>query len=344
MSLQPNSNLYISRVKFYSNRGKNGGAISVGQNSLCWIKDCSFQYNVGENGGAIWADQGSTLFVLGNSRFDGNRARSNGGCVSLQATTTTFETVFGDGNTAGGNGGFLSATDSTVVMTNCQFDRNIASGAQSESNGGTIWLGGGNHDFSNVYVRESSASGTNSQGGSLFMSVGTVLHYVNCLFQQGTATLGGSVGLLGPGTVLTGKSNTHTLNSAKFGGSLYLTNYARVEIETDECTHNSATKGGCYYITSGSVLNSTSSFYAEAQVSESGGAFYVDSNSQFYLYRGTIMDNEADNGAGGILCSSSSLVFRVSFIKNNGETSSNLDCQSCTVDADEQSQCNCDNC
>lgn len=142
-------------------------------------------------------------------------------------------------------------------MSNCQFNRNTASGTSAVSFGGTIWLTGGlqyvviiiflfvlyvclfylmifaalflwvvlfmflffsfafmlflslyfsfflfslsfpylfllfSSHMSNIYIRESTASGQNAQGGAMFIGAGTIVSYNNCLFQQGTATLGG---------------------------------------------------------------------------------------------------------------------------------------------------------
>lgn len=180
--------MVIRDSQFTNNQGFNGGAIYSLLSPLT-VENCLFLNNeaIGEGGGAIFTDGGNAAGPNGNtpgliavrgSRFEGNKAKGEGGAlflygyqsdkIILEDSTVVNNSVAkgtqGFGNGVARGGGLRANSDLTI--RNVTFANNTSAGQ-----GGGIWLDGNlptniiNSTFSGNRV-------TDDAGGAMFLNTG----------------------------------------------------------------------------------------------------------------------------------------------------------------------------
>ncbi|MDX1974006.1 MAG: choice-of-anchor Q domain-containing protein, partial [Candidatus Sumerlaeia bacterium] len=149
------------------------------------IENCDFRENVSSgipasnnssvagSGGAI----GNSSGIIRNSRFSRNRATNRGGAIS--GFQGLIEDCFFEQNSATFSGGALSAIESGSIINQCVFVKNsaISVGAIRDSQA---------HTINSVFISNRASTGTAG------VSSNTSGWYVNCIFYDNFAKIGGS--------------------------------------------------------------------------------------------------------------------------------------------------------
>ncbi len=257
----------IRSCAFSDNVGlSSGGAIACDELSSPTISLCRFEDNRGQvRGGAIACEFGSWPRIE-DCDFKRNRAAQSGGavCAAWGAVPLIAASRFAD-NRAGNGGAVGCLTESNLVLTDCDFERNIA-----ETFGGGVLITGGTPTFDRVRFVENRA--LTSRGGGLCVT-------------------GGFLQL---------KSVTFTGNQAleSYGGGLACNSLAAVSGTNLLFAGNHAAAGGgmgCDIWNNTVTLNS--SVWLN-NVADTGGGIYSRAATILSLTQSTLMNNTADIGAG----------------------------------------------
>lgn len=188
---------------------------------------------------------------------------AGGGNITFQCPTSTipwsFTKTIADNTTIDGDnkitlsGGFgyrLFVVNSGVTLTL----RNIklANGYNANSAGGTAVLNNGHLILENVTVRNGVDSGFDGGGIATY----GLLDITNSTFFDNKATNGGALFASGASAVVTIENSTFhdnkatgtTQNTNGYGGAIFGTNGATVNLTLSELHHNSALSGGAIYM------------------------------------------------------------------------------------------------
>lgn len=272
--------------------GRGGAIFSSG--SAPQIVDCSFTSNASDDGGGIFSDApfGVGAPSVSGSAFSGNHANYSGGAICSeggdpQITGCTFDANIAD---AGGGGGICSS-DGSPTVTDCTFTSNEANlgggvsligpsatvtGCSFESNVADAFGGGGASINATADVTDCSFTGNSADdgGGGVRVDGGAVV-FLRCAFIQNTSSnRGGGARVVDDGS---------SFQSCRFIG-------------------NDANRGGGLACTGGTPRQVTNCVFSGNSTSQSGGggAIINSDSSQITVTNCTIVDNEANLGAGGI--------------------------------------------
>ncbi|NOT37242.1 MAG: HYR domain-containing protein [Saprospiraceae bacterium] len=159
-----NSTVEITLSTFDYNRAASGkgGAIDNFNSNLS-ISDCSFSNNIADrDGGAISNEAESETFEVSKCTFESNNSNANGGAIALIGSTiTTIIASKFKGNQSSLNGGAITSNRGSVLIYNSIFTGNFAA-----NNGGAYRrLGRGGPEFYNCTFTGNRAS---NLGGGIF--------------------------------------------------------------------------------------------------------------------------------------------------------------------------------
>lgn len=335
--------LHMQNTAFKNNTGRSGNAITIHSSSLSLsstlfnessinlinssvlINDCLFINNL-QGAITIFGSQDSTpLQSFHNSIFQGNRANSEGGALSIinarvNITNCMFKnnsavsggviyirynteslgllnSIFHNssfyGNNAKIEGGVLYIAD---ARTNCLFKNNSADSGGAIHINYTEGLGLFNSSFLDSTFQDNHAK---LEGGALYI-INARVSIIDCQFKTNSAKSGGSI-YIDYYTVSIFIYNSYFQNNhAKDkGGALCIAN-AMTSIIKCQFEHNSAYSGGAIYIVntikSSHIFNSTC---VANKAEDDGGAIYCKNVAMVYIEQGSSISNSAANANGG---------------------------------------------
>lgn len=235
--------LTVNKGTFKGNEASNGGAIcSLADNNVLIVNGGTFENNkiTGTLGGAIVADN---KVSIENANFVGNASvKGKGGAIFVRnSNNASIKNNTFNNNTAK-FGGALFVNNVEGIVEGNTFERNFA------------------ERFSSAFhVKDSSVSITsnifknNGKNEDKLTSAGTlmvesvknngVIEANSNTFENNTAGLGGAA-VVQAGTVDFNGCSFNKNNSAEYGGAMYITRNATVNITNSKFIGNSAKRGG----------------------------------------------------------------------------------------------------
>ncbi len=345
----------------------NGGGLHISGSGNAIIRGGVVSGNIAAaEGGGLWNNSG-TMTVI-NAVINGNQANgnmsnmggggiyNNGGTLNVQQGTTISNNM-ADG-TAGSGGGIFNATGGTVSVTNSTLSTNSASraggGIEDQSGSGNTLLltdvdfngniasaapgnGGGVHvtGASDVrYVRGTVMNNVAaSEGGGLWNGSGTMV-VGNVTFSDNEANGasstegGGAIYNLNGDLVVSSSTfnNNEALGTSGSGGAIFNDDMGDLLVTLSRFDGNDATRaGGAIEDNSGSstrirLLNNMFINNTTGAAPGNGGALHITGPGVAVLSRDTILSNSAANEGGGVWNGSGSMSISECTILNNTST------------------------
>lgn len=210
---------------FENNKGNNGGAAAI-EGSNQSFTNCSFTGNESlRGGGAIAMNQVQESTMITGCTFTNNKAVT-GGAISSNASSPQISQCKFEGNEASGDAGAVYCNgpypSSPQNISKCTFTSNKAGGHGGAINIQNLAFG----TISSCIFDGNTASGGNSNGGAMYMSL-IGLSIENNVFLNNSATqLGGAL-----------------FEDRPVGGA----GIPRAKLINSTFHNNSATSGGAYY-------------------------------------------------------------------------------------------------
>jgi len=286
----------------------NGGAIYVTKESTVNIIadngiNILFDKNTaGANGGAIYNSSSQiTIKRLdgGKIEFTSNEATSSGGVFAIHSQGTNYlYGIYASGNSAGKDGGVLYVYGSQAVVGDAQNTTKSVFEKNSATRGGAVYISTTESETSSksvdvdIYELELLENSSTDSGGALCAKVyADATNSPTCkldihklVANQNTSS--GNGGALHIYTLAEVKIDTLVANGntapESYGGVMYISGKANCEINSISATSNSASKGGCIYLTTGATtltLNGGDINGNTATTSDGGNALWCNSAS-----------------------------------------------------------------
>ncbi len=252
---------YVNGTTFTENSStKNGGAIYTANYSELNINNSEFKLNTSTNeeygGGAVYFTKSKGVF--NGVTFSENSSLFNGGAVAIYSSSTIrAKDIIVNKNSAEKNGGGIYVNTSTFAIEGEEASEVTANTANG---GGGIYATKASVDITSLTLNDNVAT---NNGGGLYVYENTVM----------------SVGLLNA-------SGNKAVDGKMYGGVIYLSSVAKLQLDKAIAKNNSAANGGFLYITS--------------------------KGSEFILLEGDITGNTATetNGGNAIYSNAASAVIR----------------------------------
>jgi len=274
-----------------NNEAAKGGAFAVIQESGTKKYHADINVNGGIISGNEATDNGGAFYISRNYGKEFSNYKLNvditGGTIQKNITT--------------GNGGAIYLTDTASSAKVTVTGGNIGSEgyANEATNGGAVYVSGGNFIMSNGTITYNKA---NSNGGAVYVTGGDI-DMSGGTFEQNTAENGGAVYVAGGNMmVYHGILNN---NSAACGGAVYMAGNesTKFTIQSGQMNGNTASDdGGAIYATKGIL---------EIGLKDCNGTAEHDSKHTALgagRYHPLINDNEAQDTGGGIAVADEGIV------------------------------------
>ncbi len=311
-----NVNLTINGCIFANNTATTEcGAIRFAGGTLN-INDCVFTNNSAtgyafSDGGAVFS--GSPVTVV-NTRFEDNRASSQGGALNVNAELVVIDSSFINNSlyqtssyTPFG-GAIFHASDSTLTIIGSNFTGNSVTNTKKKKAAGGAVYSQGTINITNCKFTENTAFSTqNSFGGALF-SERTTCTITSSDFISNDAYRGGAVYV--PYTLVVDKCNFIS-NNATEGGALYGAVkgpnepiFYQLTIRNSNFTSNRANTGGAIFTCTDSTISGNNIINNSAG---NGGAIYlhnlnsVENTREVSILANTFKDNLATSASGWVV-------------------------------------------
>ena len=179
------------------------------------------------------------------------------------------------------------------------------SGSDGKLTGGKSRYGGGAEvaDGGVLILESGTISGNTAEyGGGVFVNYGgtfTIPEGSDGSITGNTAeSYGGGVVSQGSFTMSDGRIS---VNSATYGGGVYVCGFGTFEFTGGTIELNHATDGGGVYSSGAEFLLSNDSIIRQNTADRDGGGIYIDTYGKFSMSGGTVSANTAVNNGGGIL-------------------------------------------
>ena len=292
-------------------------------------------------GGAIYID-GGTLNINGNSDISENISYSYGGALYvLDATLNITNALICENVSSSGSGAIcLESSTANISGSSTSISENY-----SYRGGGAIGVYGGTLNISDATISQNTSSGTDGNGGALFIDWSATVNMASGYMQRNAAEQKGGAVYVSSGTFnikggYVGSENTNQYttadackgndgNTATYGGGVYV-NSGTITSTTNTSSYirgNYATYGGGVYLNTswstatsynGQVLNAIKYNYATY-----GGGIY-NTTGTLTLSTGTLSYNQASSTGGGVY-STGPVTISGSTISYNKTTASGSD-------------------
>ncbi len=267
----------------------NGGGVHIGNNGIFTMKGGKIRSeNYSQFGGGVYVNSGGT-FEMDGEEISGNSAVYGGGVFintngnfimtsgSIAQNTVSLEGggggVYINGGSFEMSGGIIGTTEGDVNDSDYKGNTAGNGGGVHIGNNGTFTMTGGA-----ISGNEAAGSG-GGKGGGVFVDGGIfTMEGVSSGITGNTAAYGGGVALINSGA-FTMNGGTISLNEAEGSGGA--TGGGGVYVNGNELT--------TFIINGGTVEENTATEY--------GGGVLLYSG-QFYMSRGTLTKNHAQNGGG----------------------------------------------
>ena len=288
------SNITIRNSNFISNQATGcndprfciGGALFIEGTSKMSVFNSCFQNNTSDENGGIAYVFNATFIIL-KSNISNNIADSDGGVVTAdQSSYLKFKSTRFNGNRARHDGGAMYLRASKVMVSDCHFTQNVADG-----NGGAIV----NQEGSTVMINSSNFtfSDAGSDGGVLINQEFSNTTVFNSIFSYSTAKKDGGVmhtinGCKFIQCIFFGNS------AANMGGVLYAhKSRSTIHIQSSRFHNNSAFKGGVLTVRKKTnIIVNDSTFYSNTKM-DNGGVLYAYEGTDIVLTNSNFSNNSA---------------------------------------------------
>jgi predicted outer membrane repeat protein len=298
--------------------GANTRGISVGSNDSPTIKNCIIEGNNisggGANGAGISINGGTATIentTIGTSGKPNSSAGANGaaiyatalsGPLSISNSTIAYNTA----NLSGGAIYLTGSSSQTTTLTNVTLSNNTATG----TNGGAIWSDGP------ITISGGAITGNSADdnGGAIYLTGASATLNITGTTITGNSTATAATGggaiyaLNSPALTISGA--TIDSNTGKIGGGLYLTGVTGTSTFTNTSISSNISStghaGGIYSNSALSLNNCTINNNTVTDASSDGGGLYLTGGSAT-ITGGTVSGNSSRNGAGIYMQTSSTL-------------------------------------
>lgn len=243
----------------YSYNSKtNSNTVKIGDNA-----EFSNNSTLNKEGGAIYNGTNTTLEIGSNSVFTGNSANgiaSKGGAIyNIGSAMTIGDNASFASNKAVQGGAIFQGIDAELSLNNAAFTQNIATGNETSSAGGAIFISEKNTQDVNITNSIFDGNKSDSAGGAILQANGSTstINIDNTIFTnnetgaEGGALVSDSI-LNVTNSTFAGNKTTGTnidpdtpLNSNGGGGAIFLYDEGKVTISNSNFDNNSSgTYGG----------------------------------------------------------------------------------------------------
>lgn len=302
-----------------------GGNVNLSNVSVVSNKVVSGTTPTGSGGGIYQGN--ATLNLKGSTVFKKNSASDGGGIFSANSTLKAKGTGF-ISNTAGSSGGGLCMSNGgTATLNSVAFSSNGATG--SNSNGGGIFQTGGTLNIGgNSTLSKNSAQnggGLYAESGKTQMNGGQILKNTANGTGAGICSWGNSITL--KNMLVESNINNATSSSGGYGGGIYQGNGGGLSLANLTVRNNSASEmgGGIY---SGSNITATNSLISKNSANVSGAGIYLNNPNGVNEFSSVSVDSNSLSGttasSGGGMYVSGGLINASSLnVVNNSISGSN---------------------
>ncbi len=252
-------------------------------------------------------------FTITAGQADGSGTdNTGGGVLATGGSAARFANLTITGN-RGTNGSGVASLESSVRFSNSDLSNNVA--GISGSNGGGVYVSGGDPTFSGGMINNNIAS----NGGGIYTTGSNASFNSTTISNNGAARDGGGVYNLGGGEPryngVTISSNTANL----LGGGIY-GNGDRARYSSVTISSNTGISGGGAYLT-GSSASFTSATLNGNTATASGGGAYLENSDGATFVNVLVSGNRAATGGGVFSNNSAASLTNVTIAGNNAPTS-----------------------
>ncbi len=237
-------------------------------------------------------------------------ATANGGGID-NAGTTTLTNVIVTANTANFSGGGIYSTTS-LTLNNCTVSNNRSSfnnTTSNNSNGGGIYINGGNLTATNSTISD-NATGTvlTQYGGGIYINgASAAATLTNVILTGNTASFSGGGIYKNDGTLnITNSNISNNTSSTNDGGGIYsffgTTMISGSIISGNQAAGSFSRRGGGIVLAGGQTTITNSIISDNQAVGDGGGVYYTSSQPTTFLSitGSTISNNTANSAVGNI--------------------------------------------
>ena len=291
-------NVTVRRLTITRGSSDEGGAIRNGGVLTISFSTFLIDNAATERGGAIY-HAGGELAISGAELLS-NTAGIDGGGLFVHRGEVAISSTTIEGNSAEGDGGGIhigfGGHSPTVTFSGCCIDRNSA------TDGGGVYVHGGNITFSGARIRENTAS---EKGGGLRISISSTFG------QQSTSVSGfiqdNRAGTNGGGIYVS--SGTHSLESAfierniadEEGGGIFNSRANLTLTDITVFSNTAGIDGGGLYVDTSSAQTGIveAQLFKDNAAMRDGGGIYVRDGSAT-ITDSVLIENETVLRGGGI--------------------------------------------
>ncbi len=242
---------WVSNCVISGNRGRFGGGVHLGPNS--GVSDCRLVGNTAPGAaraGGVYMGWGGQLL---RSLVHANYCEGEGGGLYLDGTVLIADCTISENLTTNKDGGGIMDKADIGLIANCRIINNTAAPSDGVTgHGGGAYLAGYTI-YSNCVFGGNSATNLNSYGGGVFQTGNLVSNsFVNCLFYENQAYLGGGA------YIFAGTSSwfnctfvkNETVSLLNAGAGIYFSSRESVKGPVANCIFygNLAASGSNYFI------------------------------------------------------------------------------------------------
>ena len=324
----------ISRCEFVGGgSGELGGCLTLEGNSRSQIQHALMQFcEARRHGGAIYLQSHSSIGAE-NVTFVSNTAVSEGNVFYGKSSTIVMKDVLATNNTGAENGGVVSCfNNSRLEISDSVLEGNAArfGGAlyiRSQSRGyishSLMWRNQASESGGSIYMEEGSlssnrtrfAGGTALHGGHLLVMLSEI-DILNSSFTNGSAVLGGCLGISRSSVVSIRNSSLTGCNSQENGASIYMQN-STLRIQISNISDSTTQLGyGGISCASGSQLEVTDSIFSRNKAN-SGGSLVIHHSAFARIASCKFLSNEAEGQGGAIYVEQTNASFHLCNFSRN---------------------------
>lgn len=270
-----------------------------------------FEWNQGSTSGAVALVNGTALTVEHTSFHDNEG--SAGAVYASSANVTIEDSAFEDNHSTGTGGGAMRFSSCDVTL-----DTNLVERSSADGDGGAVYASGGTLAVLDNDFHDASAVG---DGGMLYLD-DVDADISGSTFSFGQASNGGGFYAVDEELDISDSTLTSMVATSE-GGAFYL-DYQDLVLTDVELQQASAAWGGGVYASRKSNIQVLRGLLEDLDVTEDGGAFYVESLATLDVQRSTAIDCEADERGGVVYSEGDVDILNSTLVYNEADEGGNL--------------------
>ncbi len=287
----------LNETQVFSNVASYGGGVYVEDSAT--LNETQVFGNVADSdGGGVYADYGTT--ILSGTQIFSNTASQHGGGVYVSVDTATLNVSDGEisHNGAGVHGGGVYVSEGAVILTGTLVFSNTAI-ADVDGRGGGVYvdLATATLNVSGGEISDNAAA----YGGGVYISQGSAtLRETQVLSNTAPEYQGGGVYVEQAAATLNVIGGEIGYNSAGYeGGGVYVEQGSTTLSATLVISNTAYRGGGAFVRWGGAALNGTR-VVSNSAGGQGGGVFVEEDAATLDVSGGTLNDNVAAYGGGGM--------------------------------------------